>query len=259
MERWFVNNLIRYSKLPFIVDYVCETLDDIINHYLDGKKYSLSLRQLKYVTDNDSDSRIYYQKIIAYFIAHLLVGPVKYNYTEIAFYVYACRTIGIPPIHITYIVEGHVCIEKYGPPELNRLNAYKINDTVYNLPSGELAFEFIKKDLIYRIPEETAIFCEYDNQTFKVYRTNKDDHYNVKMFIRWAGEKTCKLLKKCNKNDIERFNILIEPYQSYFESASVHAAVYDACINQKFVGKFVLLKRNKIFFDHFQFLSEILN
>lgn len=255
MERWFVENMIRCSGLPFVADAACETLEDIRYHYLGDQNYSLSLRELKYRRGE------LYGRTIVNFIADLLVGPVNFGYKEIAFFVYACRTLGIPPIHVTYAHQERVCVEKIGgKATLGRPNAYSINGIVYDLPIGQSAFEFVKRCLVHRIPEETRVLCEFDNETFKVYKSKTEDHRNIRAFVEWAGESTCPLLKEGEGGSeaVERFNVLVEPYQSRYEGASVHGAVYDACRRQKRIGKF-RATTSRTYFDDFEATSEILN
>ena len=252
MERWFVENMIRCSGLPFVADAACETLEDLRYHYLRDRNYSLSLREFKFHCEGES-----YERTIVNFIADILVGPVKFGYKEIAFYVYVCRTLGIPPIHVTYALQEHVCIERIGTAMLGRPNAYAINGVTYDLPVGQSAFEFAKRELVHRIPEETNVICEFNNETFRVYKSKTEDHHNVKAFVEWAGESTGHLLEK-PRPEVERFNVLIEPYQSRYEAASVNGAVYDACARQNRAGKF-RATTSIVYFDDFEVASEILN
>lgn len=254
MEHWFVDNMIRSVGLPFVVDSPVKTLNDVKRHYLSRNEYSFSLRELKYPKKGET-----FEKAIVNFVADILVGPVNFGYSEIAFYVYACRVMGIPPMHVTYSHMEHVCIKKIGSGILGRPNAYSVNGITYDLPVGESAFEFVKRDLIHRIPEETNVLCEFDNNTFGIHKSKTDDHYNVKAFVEWAGESTiCLIPLQKYGLEVERFNYLVEPYQSRYEEASVKGAVYEACSRQKRIGNFRVIG-SRVYFDDYDKTAEIID
>ena len=250
MERWFVENLRRNSGLPFELD-LCETLKDIKYHYFDDKNYSLTLRELLMSKRNS------YGRIVVKFVADILVGPVKFGYGEIAFYVYVCRALGIPPIHVTYMCDEKVCIEKIAATRPLNSRAYSIDAATHTMIENySSAFEFVKRELVHRIPVDTDVICSTNDETFRIYKSKTEDHCNVRAFVEWAGETTGNLRERPTV-EVEKFNNLIDPYQSCYEVSSVKSAIYDACVRQKSVGTFETA--GPVYFEDFNATSEILN